>query len=140
MTSSAIANHETNATPAEMAPDELREEAVRVVRGYLAQRGFEVTDEPFSDGTTDADVVFLDHGEAVLAVVLAGAPGDPSVRSMPPLDLGESGLSELRRLVLTYAAEHDACHSARADVIAIDLFPERLGHVRHLVRAYGWEE
>ena len=140
MTSSAIANPETSVIPAEMAPDELREEAVRVVRDYLARRGFEVTDESFSDGTTDVDVVFLDQGEAVLAVVLAGAPGDPSVRSMPPLDLGDNGLSELRRLVLTYAAEHDACRAARADVIAIDLFPERLGHVRHLVRAYGWEE
>lgn len=109
------------------------------MRSYLARRGFKVTEEAFSDGTTDADVFFLDHGEAVLAVVLAGAPGDPSVRSMSPLDLGENGLSELRRLVLTYAAEHDACHIARADVIAIDLFPERLRHVRHLVRAYSWE-
>ena len=59
---------------------------------------------------------------------------------MPSLDLGENGLSELRRLVLTYAAEHDACRAARADVIAIDLFPGRLGRVRHLARAYGWEE
>ncbi|RVU97170.1 hypothetical protein EII22_08200 [Coriobacteriales bacterium OH1046] len=140
MTSSAITNHETSVTPAEMAPNELRGEAVRVVRSYLAQRGFEVTDEPFSDGTTYADVIFLDQGEVVLAVVLAGTPSDPSVRSMPSLDLGENGLAELRHLVLTYAAEHDVCHAARADVIAIDLFPERLGYVRHLVRAYCWVE
>lgn len=48
--------------------------------------------------------------------------------SVTPAEMAPDGLRD------------EAYHAARADVIAIDLFPERLGHVRHLVRAYGWEE
>lgn len=137
MTSSTAAEPEST-TPAEMAPDRPKKEATRIVRSYLAQRSFDVTDEVFPDGRTEADVVFREQGETVLAVILAGAPKDQTERPVLPLDLGEGGLSELRRLVLMYAAEHDGCHATRADVI--NLYPGRLAHVRHLVRAYSWEE
>lgn len=130
----------TVSKPADMAPDELHAEAVRVVTDYLKHRGHDVRAEPFSDGRTEADLVFLDDGETVVTIIVPKAPSDANASPMPSLDLGCDGYAELRGLALTYAAEHEDCNAVRADVIAIDLYPERVGRIRHLVGAYRWAE
>jgi putative endonuclease len=115
--------------------DEVREQGLRIARGYLEHRGYEVAD----DGAEGADVVAYEGDEAVLATVRVSRDAE-SGDAMPALDVTPEDVSAMRRACLRYAADHDDVCSARADAIAIVIVGEGKAKLRHLVGAYLWEE
>jgi Holliday junction resolvase-like predicted endonuclease len=115
--------------------DEVREQGLRIARGYLEHRGYEVADEEVADGV----VVAYEGDEAVLATVRVSRDAE-SGDAMPALDVTPEDVSAMRRACLRYAADHDDVCVARADAIAIVIVGEGKAKLRHLVGAYLWEE
>lgn len=122
---------------ADMTPEEVEAEGLKLARLYLARRGYEVADE--KNGCDDLPIVADDDGETVLVGVRTSRDlggGD----AIPALAVDGARQSELRRLALLHLAAHPMLDRIRVDVIAISIVGERCARLRHLVGAYSWEE
>ena len=133
----AADEEEREPTPvADMTPEEVEAEGLKLARLYLARRGYEVADE--ENGCDDLPIVADDDGETVLVGVRTSRDlggGD----AIPALAVDGARQSELRRLALLHLAAHPMLDRIRVDVIAISIVGERCARLRHLVGAYSWE-
>ncbi len=133
----AADEEEREPTPvADMTPEEVEAEGLKLARLYLARRGYEVADG--ENGCDGLPIVADDDGETVLVGVRTSRDlggGD----AIPTLAVDGARRSELRRVALLHLAAHPMLDRVRVDVIAISIVGERCARLRHLVGAYSWE-
>ena len=124
---------------ADMTPEEVEAEGLKLARLYLARRGYEVADEEFGCADGNLPIVADDDGETVLVGVRTSRDleGEDTI---PALAVDGARQSELRRVALLHLAAHPTLDRIRVDVIAISIVGERCARLRHLIGAYSWEE
>lgn len=134
MTDTTAAKTET------LTPDEQQVKARRILQDYLESRGWaEATPFGYSCEYGEADYVCRDpeSDEVVLISLDYTFDLDAEPHAMPTLEIDELDRENAKCTALSYVARHPGTTSVRFDKVALLVWGECQGTIRHLVGLYS---